>query len=406
MEPDYRLLARPDLGPTVAPFILGGCILVTIAAVILARSESPDTPGRLLPERSLAEIHGRPVLAWTASRLRQAATLDRIMVAVGDRDQDRAIIELAERLGLDWVAGHPDNILARLLLAAGQAGADHAVRVNGNFPLVDPTALDRLTQAHLEQEADFSLNSHYHGLVYGLGVEVFSVSALKRALTQGLDGGQSALGSLLLHQHPERYKTFLLPARSTAPHLRVSIDFARDLQVVSEILARVPEPDNDRIIEFLEQRPDLTAWGTVSPPAEVSLEKVLLFPEKLSAVRRNNCVTFDATYPISVELSLTNRCNHRCVWCSDADLRQRLGGEMGPEILFPLFEDLKAGGTRGVVIEGGGEPTLHSDFEETVRQAESQGLALGLITNGFLLPWLDLADRFEWVTGQPGRGRP
>ena len=98
-----------------------------------------------------------------------------------------------------------------------------------------------------------------------------------------------------------------------------------------------------------------------------------------------------------MELSLTNHCNHQCVWCSDAGLRHRLGGQLERPLLERLFDDLKSGGTRGVVIEGGGEPTLHPDFSAVVEAAAQRGLALGLITNGFLAPHLPLIDRFEWI---------
>ena len=32
--------------------------------------------------------------------------------------------------------------------------------------------------------------------------------------------------------------------------------------------------------------------------------------------------------------------------------------------LFELFDDLSRGGTRGVVLEGGGEPTLYEEFAD------------------------------------------
>jgi radical SAM protein with 4Fe4S-binding SPASM domain len=363
----------------------------------LARAQSPSAPSNLLPERPLAPINGRPVLEWIIDRLKDSGRLDNIVLAVGDREQDREIVRLAERMGLTVYAGHPDGVMARLLMTLKEEKADHVVRVNGNFPLVDVDSMDRLIEDHTARGADFSLNSHYHGIIYGLGVEIFSKSCLEKLWTADLSPEQLSLGSLYFYHHPKKYNIWFKPSPKTAPHLRVSVDYEPDRMVVSNILEHVPQPDNQRIIEFLNSRPDLTALQEISVPAEVSLEKVLLFPEKVRALRRNNCITYDHTYPISVELSLTNRCNHECIWCSDADLRRRLGGEMTGEILFPLFEDLKAGGTKGIVIEGGGEPTLHKDFQAVVRKADRLGLALGLITNGYRLPDLSMTHAFEWI---------
>ncbi|MFH1140017.1 MAG: radical SAM protein [Pseudomonadota bacterium] len=370
---------------------------MNFVAVILARSQSPTAPNRLLSRRPLAPIKGRPVLAWIKDRLAASRVLTEIVAAVGDRKQDRDIVRTAEGLGLRVLAGHPDRILHRLRQAAEASGADHIVRVNGNFPLVDPAALDVLAAAHLEKGADFSLNSHYHGLVYGLGVEIFSRQALERAVRERSSEEQKRLGALYLLHKPEKYRSFFLPASVTAPHLRVSVDFEADLVVVSKIIDDVPNPDNEKIISYLKSRPELAAWQEIGAPAEVSLEKVLLFPEKMKALRQNNHTALDLTYPISVELSLTNKCNHNCLWCSDAGLRRRQGKDMETALFKDLFRDLKEGGVRGVVLEGGGEPTIHPDFKKLVRLAKDQDLALGLISNGYFAPYLDALEDFEWI---------
>lgn len=370
--------------------------LVIIVAAILARATSPLVPDQLLPRRSLVEIRGQPVLAWIVRRLQASKCLATIVTAVGDSEQDAHIIGLAQDLGLKVYSGFPESILERLHLVAEREQADHIVRINGNFPLVDPLALDRLLEAHLDNQADFSLNSHYHGLIYGLGVEIFSHAVLNRIVKKGLSHRQQTFGSWHLHHHPEKYRIYYQAARKTAPHLRVSVDYQPDVTIISEILDNIAVPDNERIIDFLSGRPDLVAAQACNVPAEVSLEKAMLFPEKMLAVRQNNCRTFDISYPISVELSLTNQCNHRCIWCSDAGIRCRRPGQIKLEVLGPLFAALKNGGTRGIVIEGGGEPTLHPDFHLITETALQTGLALGLISNGYLLPPTP-PHRFEWI---------
>ncbi|MFH1090807.1 MAG: SPASM domain-containing protein, partial [Pseudomonadota bacterium] len=49
------------------------------------------------------------------------------------------------------------------------------------------------------------------------------------------------------------------------------------------------------------------------------------------------------------------------------------------------------------VIEGGGEPTLHPDFNAVVAGIKKLGLAVGLITNGFLMPYIGMVEDFEWI---------
>jgi radical SAM protein with 4Fe4S-binding SPASM domain len=132
-------------------------------------------------------------------------------------------------------------------------------------------------------------------------------------------------------------------------------------------------------------------------PNEIGLEKIFLFPEKWAVLRAEPP---DLSYPVSVELSLTNRCNLACRWCSDLALRRR-PDRLDLDVLRRLFDDLAAGGARGATIEGGGEPTISPLFEPAVDAALAAGLAAGLITNGveLLTPRRgpEFFGRFEWI---------
>lgn len=131
---------------------------------------------------------------------------------------------------------------------------------------------------------------------------------------------------------------------------------------------------------------------------EIGLEKLFLFPDKLKKMLEiSESGENDNTFPINVELSLTNRCNFNCVWCSDKAIKEAFGGDLGKDIIFKLFEDLGKNGTRGVCIEGGGEPTLYRDFKDVVLKAQECGLKLGMLTNGSIFNYEEVLDNFEFV---------
>ena len=62
-----------------------------------------------------------------------------------------------------------------------------------------------------------------------------------------------------------------------------------------------------------------------------------------------------------------------------------------------LFKDLSANGTTGVVIEGGGEPTLYNKFNDVVSYIKDLGLSIGLITNGVRMQYEQHLDKFDWI---------
>ena len=77
--------------------------------------------------------------------------------------------------------------------------------------------------------------------------------------------------------------------------------------------------------------------------------------------------------------------------------RQGEHAELSEEVLYRLFDDLAEGGTQGVVIEGGGEPTIYKGFAEAVRHAKACGLAVGLITNGTVRLGAEVLAQLEWI---------
>ena len=98
------------------------------------------------------------------------------------------------------------------------------------------------------------------------------------------------------------------------------------------------------------------------------------------------------TGPFYVDVDLTNRCNLKCVGClyHSPYLEHRPQGDpLARDLPLSLFErlcsELKAMGTRNLVLQGAGEPMLHPDLPEIVQVAKSHGFDVEMITNGILL---------------------
>ncbi|MBL6720864.1 MAG: radical SAM protein [Planctomycetes bacterium] len=86
--------------------------------------------------------------------------------------------------------------------------------------------------------------------------------------------------------------------------------------------------------------------------------------------------------PISINLDLTTACNFRCTHCIDWDVlngRERHAAED----LFASLRSMAAEGLASVILIGGGEPTLHPLFLDTVRLLKAElGLAVAIVSNG------------------------
>jgi len=85
--------------------------------------------------------------------------------------------------------------------------------------------------------------------------------------------------------------------------------------------------------------------------------------------------------PISINLDLTSACNFSCPFCVDSKLINA-GKSLTSEKVKKTIDTLRSHGLLSVILIGGGEPTLHNDFEEIVRYIKGKRLQVGIVTNG------------------------
>src|SRR4030066_1791103 len=85
--------------------------------------------------------------------------------------------------------------------------------------------------------------------------------------------------------------------------------------------------------------------------------------------------------PISINLDLTSACNFSCPFCVDSRLINA-GRSLTVEEVKKTIDTLHSHGLLSVILIGGGEPTLHKDFEEIVRTIKSKRIQIGIVTNG------------------------
>ena len=145
---------------------------------------------------------------------------------------------------------------------------------------------------------------------------------------------------------------------------------------------------------------------------ENSIKKLLLHPEKCAAIMDviEQKQDVDFLPPICIELHLTNICNLNCTWCIDKKIREKSLQEIPFENVIKLLDILE--NTKvGITIEGGGEPTMYSKFNEFITECYKRNIQIGLITNGtnrinkellkcftFIRVSLDAATPEEYVT--------
>ena len=98
------------------------------------------------------------------------------------------------------------------------------------------------------------------------------------------------------------------------------------------------------------------------------------------------------TGPFYAGIDLSNNCNLRCIGCS---FHSRLPGSsfyhnpapgyMSCDLFEKICRELRAAGTRVLVLQGSGEPFLHPELSSIISVGKIHGFHLTLLTNGTLL---------------------
>ncbi|MDP2927241.1 MAG: radical SAM protein, partial [Candidatus Omnitrophota bacterium] len=89
--------------------------------------------------------------------------------------------------------------------------------------------------------------------------------------------------------------------------------------------------------------------------------------------------------PITVELDMTNLCNHKCPECSGWYFQNRGTDYLRKDLAESIIKQLAQAKIRGLIFTGGGEPLCHPDVIPALKLAHKLGLDIGFITNGSLI---------------------
>jgi spore coat polysaccharide biosynthesis protein SpsF len=208
-----------------------------IGAVVHARMGSSRLPGKVL-----ADLAGRPTLAWLLERLQHAAQLDALIVATSTEPVDDPIERFCAARSLTVHRGPLDDLAARVLGATETSGLDALACVNGDSPLLDQRLVDRGVALLRSNDVDLVSNVRPRSFPPGQSVEVLRTSALRLAVERMDDDSDREPVTAWLYRHPDevRILRFAQDPPVTAPPL--TLDGPDDQVRLEAVLRRMDRP--------------------------------------------------------------------------------------------------------------------------------------------------------------------
>lgn len=209
-----------------------------------------------LRRKALALIGGEPMTWHIVRRLRQAQSLDDVVLAIPAHDA--ALIKLATARGVPYFPGSERDLVGRLRGAARAFKATAIVRITGDCPLVDHEVVDKIVQFYLNNP-EFEYVSNSNPLTYpdGLDVEVYPRATLER-LIQETPKESVWRGWFAPYVWEHDFRQHNVEYTPNLSGLRWTVDYAEDLEFVRQVYARLGDDClMGDVLALLEREPEL-----------------------------------------------------------------------------------------------------------------------------------------------------
>lgn len=216
-----------------------------------------------------ARLYGKPmqkinkndtILDQIIKSLKLQPEIDDIVLGISEGLANLAFIDVAHSHGVAYILGDPDDVLFRLIQCGRAGRATDIFRITTECPWSAYELIGPMWRHHVIADNDITVCDR---LPEGLHFEIYKLDALETAHARGSTTDRSEFCSNYPRNHPEEFKaTVFIPEPSLRRQdLRVTVDNPEDLVLAREIAKgcadSMPCIPADRIIRFLDSRPDL-----------------------------------------------------------------------------------------------------------------------------------------------------
>jgi spore coat polysaccharide biosynthesis protein SpsF len=229
-----------------------------VVAVVQARMGSTRLPGKVLKL-----IAGKPLLGYLLERLERAVSLDAIIVATSESDEDLPLAKYCHEHGIDCFRGSETNVLERFYKTAQFHHAEVVVRICGDSPLVDPEMVDELVNEFNcdDEQLDYLTNTLHQTCPLGTNIEVFSFSALAKAFAEAGTEYQQEHVTPYFYQNPKSFRIRQKHYHPDNSNYRLTVDTPEDFVLIETIIKALagddPKMPIKHILTFLDSNPEL-----------------------------------------------------------------------------------------------------------------------------------------------------
>lgn len=229
-----------------------------------------------LPGKIMKKVLGKPLLEYQIERVRRSKFINQLVIATTTKETEQPIIDLCERLSVNYYRGSEDDVLSRYFEAANEYDAEVVVRLTSDCPLIDPHIIDEIITKYLTNNGiyDYVSNTIERTYPRGFDVEVFSMKSLEQSFLEAKDTVEREHVTPYIYHHPDKFKLAFFKHRVDLSTYRLTVDTVEDLDVITRLITALYERHKEcfileDIIHLLQEKPE---WSLIN--AHIEQKKV------------------------------------------------------------------------------------------------------------------------------------
>ena len=217
-------------------------------AILQARMSSSRLPGKVM-----MPINGEPMIYRQIERIRQASTIDEIVVATSTDPSDDSLAEFMLEKGIEVFRGSLDDVLSRFSEIQKDKYATAIIRLTGDCPLIMPELIDAMVAKFYEANVDYLSNTLEPRYPDGLDVEVIKPSVFGKLEEFNLSWAEKEHVTLGIYSRPLIFTLENFYGEEDLSQRRWTVDYLEDLVFVRKVFS-----------EFLGRESTFTFKDTIS----------------------------------------------------------------------------------------------------------------------------------------------
>jgi spore coat polysaccharide biosynthesis protein SpsF len=225
--------------------------------ILQARMSSTRLPGKVL-----AIINGQPMIFWQIQRIKEAKSIDELIVATSTDQSDDALVEFLELNGVLVHRGPIDDVYERFRQVLNRlVNSQTIVRLTADCPFTMPELIDEMVNKFESSDIDYLSNSLAPTFPDGLDIEIITRTAFLKLGDYPLSATEKEHVTLGLRNRPNKFKIENFSQDFDLSKLRWTVDYEGDLKFAREIYAEFRGQEArfnySDLLKILEAKPEL-----------------------------------------------------------------------------------------------------------------------------------------------------